>query len=78
MIDQEFDPNEFKRLVKQWIRNHPVGSVADLCDYCEEQIPPAQYAAHKWLVEHTLSWYRHILAQRDGAGDYGYDADEAV
>jgi hypothetical protein len=59
-----FDANRFKRSVKDWIRAHPQGTEADLVDFCEEQIPPQQYQANQWLVEHTLSWYRHILAQR--------------
>lgn len=59
-----FDANVFKRAVKEWIKSHPEGTEADLVDFCEEQIPPAQYARHEWLVEHTISWYRHILAQR--------------
>ncbi len=76
-----FDANQFKRNVKEWIRLHPEGKEADLLDFCEEQIPPAQYAAHRWLVEHTLSWYRHILSQRVHHVEYadgGEDADEAV
>lgn len=59
-----FDANVFKRAVKEWIKNHPEGTEADLADFCEEQIPPTQYASYEWLVEHTISWYRHILAQR--------------
>lgn len=59
-----FDINSFKRSVKDWMRAHPDGSEAELVDFCEEQIPPAQYAAQQWLVEHTLSWYRHVLQQR--------------
>ena len=65
-----FDPNRFKRSVKDWIKAHPEGTETDLADFCEEQIPPAQYQAHQWLVEHTISWYRHILAQR-----LGHDVD---
>lgn len=60
-----FDCNRFKRSVKEWMREHPDGSVSDLVDFCEEQIPSHQYSAHQWLVEQTVSWYRHILAQRD-------------
>jgi hypothetical protein len=64
-----FDPNRFKRSVKDWIKTHPEGTETELADFCEDQIPSAQYQAHQWLVEHTLSWYRHILAQRQGAAD---------
>jgi len=74
-----FDPNQFKRSVKEWIRLHPEGTEAELVDFCEEQIPPAQFSANQWLVEHTLSWYRHILAQRKHTADeYDDDGDEAV
>lgn len=59
-----FDANSFKRSVKDWMRMHPQGTEADLLDFCEEQIPSAQYSANHWLVEHTLSWYRHVLTQR--------------
>ncbi len=59
-----FDANQFKRSVKDWMRQHPQGSEAELIDFCEEQIPPAQFTAHQWLVEHTVSWYRHVLLQR--------------
>lgn len=73
-----FDANQFKRAVKDWIRQHPEGSEADLVDFCEEQIPPAQFAAHQWLVDHTLSWYRHILTQRKHEAAYEDEADEAA
>ena len=74
-----FDANQFKRSVKEWMRAHPEGSEADLADYCEELIPPAQYAAHQWLVDHTVSWYRYVLAQRRReANADGYDEDEST
>ena len=60
-----FDVNEFKKRVKQWIAEHPQGEAADLVDYCEELIPPQQFSANKWLVEQTVSWYRHVLVQRE-------------
>ena len=59
------DPNSFKRSVKDWMRDHPAGTEADLVDYCEELIPPSRFAASQWLVEQTLSWYRHILTHRE-------------
>lgn len=62
-----FDANVFKRSVKEWMRQHPEGSEADLMEICEELIPSAQYAANRWLIDHTLSWYRHILDQRKHA-----------
>ena len=60
-----FDFNGFKKSVKEWIRTNPDGSVNDLRDFCEEQIPPPQYTANEWIVEQTVSWYRHILNHRD-------------
>ena len=72
-----FDANTFKKSVKEWIRAHPGGSLLDLQDFCEEQIPPAQYAANKWLVDHTLSWYRHILSHREGTDEYDPNEDVA-
>ena len=60
-----FDINEFKKSVKQWITENPKGSVADLVDYCEELIPPQQFSANKWLIDQTVSWYKHILSQRE-------------
>jgi hypothetical protein len=73
-----FDPNQFKRAVKEWIRAHPVGTEAELVDFCEEQVPPQLYAANQWLIEHTVSWYRHILAQRLAAAGEGESLDEAI
>lgn len=70
-----FDANLFKRSVKEWIKSHPDGSEADLADFCEDQIPSAQYASHQWLVDHTLSWYRHILAQRRQEPDEDDDGE---
>jgi hypothetical protein len=73
-----FDPNRFKRSVKDWMKSHPDGTEAELVDFCEEQIPAAQYAAYQWLVEHTLSWYRHILAQRRHDAEAADDMDDAA
>jgi hypothetical protein len=73
-----FDANQFKRSVKEWMRQHPEGTEADLLDFCEEQIPTSQYSVNQWLVEHTLSWYRHILAQRQHAAGQPDEAEEAT
>lgn len=77
MVAQTFDPNTFKRNVKDWMRAHPEGSEADLVDFCEELIPTVLYTANQWLVEHTLSWYKHILAQREGSRAGLDDNEEA-
>jgi hypothetical protein len=60
-----FDTNHFKRAVKDWMKQHPEGSEAELTDFCEELIPVHQFAAHRWLVDHTVSWYRHVVAHRN-------------
>lgn len=70
-----FDANSFKRSVKEWMRNHPHGTEADLVDFCEEQIPSSLYSANHWLVEHTVSWYKHVLTQRELARG-GREEDE--
>ncbi len=73
-----FDCNKFKRSVKELIHANPQASIADLVDYCEEQIPPQQFSANQWLVDQTVSWYRHILAHRDAASFSAHDEDEAT
>lgn len=60
-----FDLNGFKKDVKSWIRQNPDGSLVDLRDYCEDQIPPSQFTAYSWLVEQTVGWYKHILDHRE-------------
>jgi hypothetical protein len=59
-----FDVNKFKKSVKDWIRIHPMGTELDLRDYCDELVPAHQYQANQWLIEQTISWYRHILERR--------------
>jgi hypothetical protein len=71
-----FDFNGFKRSVKQWMQDNPEGSMTDLRDYCEELIPSPQYAANAWIVDQTLSWYQHILSQREHRVSYD-DDDES-
>ena len=60
-----FDCNQFKRSVKEWMRDHPDGSLADLVDFCEEAIPPHQYTHYQWLIDQTVCWYKHVLAHRE-------------
>ena len=60
-----FDCNNFKKQVKDWIKDNPVGSVPDLVDYCDELIPSQYYTTHSWLVDQTVGWYKHILMQRE-------------
>lgn len=71
-----FDANSFKRQVKEWIRSYPEGELADFQDFCEEQVPPAQYASHKWLIDQTVDWYKHILAHRELSKNFQDEADD--
>ena len=59
------DSNRFKVAIKNWIRENPEGTLNDLVDFCEAQIPVSQYASHQWLIDHTISWYKHILVHRE-------------
>jgi len=72
-----FDANQFKRSVKDWMKLHPTATEVELVDFCEEQIPASQYASYEWLVEHTVSWFRHIVAQRHQLRQDVYAEDEA-
>jgi len=75
------DANTFKRAVKDWIRSNPDGTIENLRDFCEEQIPSSEFTANTWIVEQTLSWYGHILSHRDhveGSDSAGDDKDELV
>lgn len=60
-----FNINEFKKQVKEWVESHSNADVADLRDYCEELIPPKNFAANQWLVEQTVCWYQYTLAQKE-------------
>lgn len=65
-----FDINGFKKKIKVWAAEHPDGDINELIDFCEEQIPVTQFAANQWLIDQTVSWYKHILqtnqAKRSG------------
>jgi rare lipoprotein A (peptidoglycan hydrolase) len=71
-----FDCNQFKRSVKDWMRDNNEGTVSDLVDFCEELIPPHLYQSHSWLVEQTASWYRHVLMNRERANKYRFDDED--
>ncbi len=60
-----FDTNAFKKSIKEWIQHNPQGTIQDLVDYAEDQIPPQLYSSHKWLIEQTTAWYQHILVGRE-------------
>jgi hypothetical protein len=59
-----FDSNKFKRMAKDWVRENPNGTVEELVDYCEELIPPNQFASYAWIVEQTREWYQYVLDTR--------------
>lgn len=62
-----FDPNKFKKAIKEWVKMHSNASIGEFVDFCEAQIPAPHFAANQWLIEQSLSWYEHILAQRKAA-----------
>ena len=73
-----FDTNKFKRSVKDWVRDNPNGSMEDLVDFCEEQIPAAQFNTYGWLIEQTAGWYEHVLSTRRSASLLGRFESEDV
>lgn len=68
-----FSTNEFKKTVKEWIKENPEGCEQELLDFCEEQIPPHMYTSSQWLIDQTMSWYKHVLAQRKITSQPLYD-----
>ena len=58
------DINSFKKSVRDWMDKNQDGTENELLDYCEELIPTGVYNSHKWLVDQTLAWYRHVQAHR--------------
>ena len=73
-----FDANKFKQSVKGWMRENPNGTVHDMVDFCEDQIPSTQYASHRWLIDQTVDWYKHILAQREASKNYDREDDSTI
>ncbi len=73
-----FDTNEFKKSVKEWMRDNPRASEEELRDLCEDLIPSAMFTRYQWLIDHTVSWYRHILAQRKDSRLLVDEADEVA
>lgn len=71
-----FDINQFKRDVKEWIKSHPQGEEQDLIDFCEELIPASQFAANQWLVDQTVSWFRHILSHQETKKMFSHGFEE--
>ena len=68
------DMNDFKRQVKDWMRDNPKGSIDALTDFCEEVIPPSDFTRMQWLVEQTVGWYEHVLSLRDDQFSHQEDA----
>ena len=73
-----FDTNAFKKSVKVWIKENPYGTDQELLDFCDEKIPTSHYASSHWLVDQTLSWYRHVLAQREFKDDLAGDDQDVA
>ena len=71
------DHNLFKKQVKSWIKQNPEAKEQDFVDYCEELIPPNQFASYRWLVEQTTSWYKHVLSNRETAKQYKFDEEDS-
>ncbi len=71
-----FDTNEFKRTVKIWMREHPNAPEEELRELCEDLIPSTLYTRHGWLIDHTVSWYRHVVSQRSLSQAYVDDGEE--
>ena len=54
--------NNFKKEVKRYgCLKNPNGSEMELLDFCEDIIPANQYVANKWIIDETVSWYKHVL-----------------
>ena len=60
-----FDPNKFKRSVKEWVKKNSSGSLDDFVCFCEEQIPPAHFTANRWLIDQSVSWYKYVLKKKE-------------
>ena len=67
--------NNFKKEVKVWMSQNPNGSEAELLDFCEDIIPANQYVANKWIIDETVSWYKHVLDSRKKELAYEQDVD---
>ena len=72
------DTNAFKKSVKVWIKENPTGTDQDLLDFCEEKIPSNQYQSSHWLIDQTVSWYRHMLSQREMKDEAGSDDQDVA
>ena len=67
--------NNFKKEVKVWMSQNPNGSEIELLDFCEDIIPANQYVANKWIIDETVSWYKHVLDNRKKELAYEQDVD---
>ena len=59
-----FDINEFKRQVKQWVQQNPNATAEQLTDLCEELIPTQSFQSHKWIIDQTVQWFGHVQQLR--------------
>jgi hypothetical protein len=67
--------NNFKKEVKVWMSLNPHGSEMELLDFCEDIIPSNEYVANKWVIDETVSWYKHVLDNRKKELAYEQDVD---
>ena len=67
--------NEFKKRIKKWMDDNPFAQETDLVKYCKKIIPENELKANQWLLDQTVSWYKHILLIRDknNIADHRYD-----
>jgi hypothetical protein len=61
------DTNKFKQSIKHWVQSHPDSNEQSFRDFCEELIPPQHYATYEWLVDQSVSWYNHMMTQKESA-----------
>lgn len=71
-----FDTNNFKRSVKEWVRNNPDGPKDDLIDYCEGLIPPNLFNNYQWLIDQTSGWYDHVIQTRRSNRSHELESDD--
>ena len=56
MEQYRFDMNDFKRQMKQWVRDNPVRNNEDFKYFCAMRIPDS----HAWVIDQSLAWYKNL------------------
>ncbi len=62
---RDFDTNSFKKNIKDWVAQNPRADIEAFTDYCEDQIPQRSFASYEWLVDQSVSWFKHVLRNRE-------------